>query len=338
MAGAAAEQNIKIELRRIRTHRRTTRFILEPLPVGCYLSFVRSLALFVLGVFACSADDGPGLGEPCTLDGGCSEGVCNVSGADVLCVDANGDIDSDGLANNHDFCNQQPGGAFDEDGDRIGDDCDRCPIAKPPASPDADGDDVDHPCDPDPTVAGEKIAIFEGFNGSLPAGWMKTGTWEVLGGEARYTAAEPNLTGKLTAVLPLLSHHVAVLAEYRIDALASGATENFAGVTTIDNRPPPVGTGPVSCGGRRVGTMDTLFLDTDTGVASMPFTNLFDLAGLYRIAHRVDGAQGACALEAGNEQFGVTQATGGEAATEAGMLTRGVNARFQYILVVQRPN
>lgn len=299
---------------------------------------MRPLVLLCLAaVFACNADNGPGLGEACTLDSGCDEGVCNLSGADVVCIEADGDIDGDGLANKSDFCNQLAGGQFDEDVDGVGDECDRCPIAKPPASPDPDADDVDRPCDPDPSVAGDKIAIFEGFNGSsLPAGWAQTGAWQILGGDARYTSEDPAATGSLTALLPLSSNHVAVLAEYRIDQLAAGATESFAGVTIVARL--PLGTSTATCGGRRVGSADTLFLDTDEGVASMPFTNLFDPAGLYRIAHRIDNAQGACALEAGNEEFGVTQAVSAERPTETGMLARAVNARFQYILVVQRPN
>lgn len=302
--------------------------------------------LFFFGLTAwigCGASLGPGLGEPCTLDSGCGEGVCNLSGTDAVCIEADGDIDGDGLANDRDFCNQQMGGAFDEDVDGLGDDCDRCPIARPPASPDADGDDVDRPCDPDPTAAGDKIAVFEGFNGPLPAGWRKlgAGSWDVVGGEVRYSGDDLSspLTPQLTAQLPLLSDHVAVLTAYRVDQIDLASTEHLAGVTLNDNRPSPVGVGPVStCSGRRLGTTDTLFLDTDTNTAITPFTNLFDPAGLYRLANRIDGSSAACALEAGAEQFGVNAATGGQSATEVGMFARAANVRFQYILVVQRPN
>ena len=81
---------------------------------------------------------------------------------------------ADGLPNGKDFCQHAMGGAFDEDKDGFGDDCDRCPIAAPRATPDTDGDMVDAPCDPAPTEPGDEILFFDGFGNGISAEWKPT--------------------------------------------------------------------------------------------------------------------------------------------------------------------
>src|SRR5690606_37799002 len=215
-----------------------------------------------LAVSACS----PTIGGPCSLDDPCDEGVCNLSGpGEPVCLDADGDLDGDGLPNKSDFCNQQPGGMFDEDGDGLGDECDPCPIARPPARPDADNDGVDSPCDPDPETDGDQLTLFEGFNGPLPASWRVEGAWEARGGEARFTSADPSTIAILTAPLALASRRMAVLASYRVDRLDPAANENAAGINSIDRR--PAGVEAVTCNSSRIGGMDSLVVDSD--VANM---------------------------------------------------------------------
>ena len=286
---------------------------------------------------ACTSSNGPNLGDTCSLDEPCGQGVCNLSGgaADPVCIESDGDIDGDGLLNKADFCNGKPGGMFDEDGDSLGDECDPCPIARPPAQAETDGDGVDTPCDPDSTTPGNKIILFEGFNGALPTSWVKQGTWEARGGEAIFTTTDPTTAATLTVPLQSSSRHLAVQASYRINRVDAAASQNFAGVVS-DTRL-QIGTYPVACNGSRTGGMDSLDVITNVANGTKPFTNLFDTAGLYRMAQLVDNANGACALSTGAEQGAVTATTSGEIPTHAGLTARAVDARFQYLLLVQRP-
>jgi hypothetical protein len=303
------------------------------------LAAVRALALTVLGLSVSACDPVVDIGAPCSLDDPCGEGVCNLSGpGEPVCVESDGDLDGDGLPNKSDFCNQRPGGQFDEDGDALGDDCDPCPIARPSARADTDTDGVDSPCDPDPTLDGNRISLFEAFNNGLPASWRKEGggTWDARGGEAIFTATDPTMTAILTVPVPLSSRHMAVQASYRIDRVDGAATTNLAGVISIDRR--PAGITPVSCSGTRAGGMDSLIVDSTAGTAAKPLANLFDPGGLYRIAQLIDNATGACAMTANTQTGAVSAATTGEAPTEAGLTARAVDAKFQYLLIVQRPN
>lgn len=300
-----------------------------PCQVHLWLPWLLGAALPLV---ACSPD----VGGPCSATQPCGDGaVCDLTDpGGPICVAADGDDDGDGIPNDRDFCMHQEGGAFDEDLDRIGDDCDACPIAPPPATPDPDGDDLDSPCDPDPSTPGDRIVVFNGFNDpALPMGWRSTAGWQLRGGEAIVVA--PAVLETLTAPLPLVTSHTAVLAAYRIDAVDAAASENAASVIAVDRR--PAGTSLVTCGASRSGGSDRLLLDTDTSNMSDEFAmSLFDPAGLYRVATRVDGAQAACALIADRETGAVQASTSGQAMTEGGLSARSATVRFSYLLVVQR--
>ena len=295
---------------------------------------VRSTFLIAAAlVTGCGAD----LGGPCSLTQPCSDGVCDLTNPEGgVCVDPDSDDDGDGIPAQRDFCQHQKGGEYDEDLDGIGDICDACPIAPPPASPDPDGDEVDSPCDPDPSTKGEKIVVFDGFNGgALPTGWKATSAWTFQGGEAIATPGSPTAVESLSAALPLVSSHMAVLARYRVDRVDTTATESYAQVVAIDRR--PAGLTTITCGGTRVGGMDRLVLDTGAASGSDVVDALFDPAGLYRAALKIDGAQAQCAV-IGDRDSGAAQAmTTGENMTEVGLAVKGATIRFGYLLAVQRP-
>lgn len=298
----------------------------------CDARGVRCKLLIALLFAGCS----DGAGGPCSSADPCGDGlVCDFTAeAGPTCVDADGDEDGDGLPNSKDFCQHLAGGGFDEDLDGYGDACDRCPIAPPPATPDADGDEVDSPCDPDTSQPGDRIVLFDGFNsGAVPTGWKATGAWTVQGGEAKITPATPTELATLTAPLELVSTKIAILAKYRIDRVEAGATESSAAVIGVDRR--PAGVTIVSCGGSHIGT-DHLTLDTGVSGAIDNMDALFDPASEYRVALKLEGAVAQCALIAPRDTGAAQANYNGEAMSEAGVSARGATARFSYVLAVQR--
>jgi len=289
-----------------------------------------------LALVACGGGGGTQPGDSCDAKTLCSDGqICDMTDpAGPACLDGSGDLDGDGLANDKDFCEHMAGGAFDEDRDGIGDECDACPIAKPPAVAETDGDGVDSPCDPSPTMPGDKIVLFNGFNAPLPIKWTASAAWSVVGGEAIMTPITPTAIEQVSSVVAG-TPHMTIFASYRIDSVAAGATAADAGVIGVNNL--PLGGGAtVKCGGSRSGGADQLLLTTDAGSGIKPFPNLFNSASLYRVAEQIDGANANCALIADDSNGAVQTAVSVNAMTDAGLYARGATARFSYLLVVTR--
>lgn len=283
-------------------------------------------------------------GESCDATTPCTDGqVCDMTApGGPVCLEGAGDLDGDGIPNAMDHCQHMAGGMYDEDGDGIGDECDACPIAKPLAmndpNKDTDNDGVDYPCDPNPHADGEKIVLFNGFNGTaLPDKWTTMsapGVWQVKGGEAIMTPTDPNTIEELKAPLGAATVHTVILSAYRIDSVSAGAVDVDAAVSGISHL--PAGDSRAECGGSRVGTSDALRLQTDGGSNSKAFSNLFDSAAAYRVVEQLEGATVNCALVANATSGAIQAPTAGNVLTSAGLFARGATARFQYLLVVQR--
>lgn len=265
------------------------------------------------------------------------ESVCSVthtSDGSGECVAKSGDLDGDGLPNETDYCNAGAGGEFDEDRDLIGDDCDKCPIAPPPSTPDPDGDDVDSPCDPDNREPGDQIVVFEGFRNGVPATWAKTGTWEQRGGDAVATGGSTEVS--LTTVLPLQTTKMALLIQYRVDAVDAAAGGSYIGLVARDQR--PASNAVVRCGSQRNAAVgDSLALEGDGGAMSSPVADAFNSGSLYSVALRLAGVQAGCAMIADATQVAAQAGTSGNALTQAGVFVKGGTARFSYVLAIQRP-
>jgi hypothetical protein len=296
-----------------------------------------AIAFLLLGACTSGTKDGGGEGDTCDLSTACGDdSVCSVthtSDGSGECIAKGEDLDGDGLLNEADYCNAGMGGAFDEDRDLIGDDCDKCPIAQPPTTPDPDGDDVDAPCDPDSREPGDRIVVFEGFRNGIPATWAKTGTWEQRGGDAVVTSTTEV---SLTTALPLTTSKMAVLIQYRVDAVDANATTPYVGLVARDQR--PASNAIVRCGSQRNSAIgDSLSLEGDVGAMSAPVVNAFNSASLYSVALRLQGISAQCAMIADSTQVAAEASTSGEALTQAGIFVRGGTARFSYVLAIQRP-
>jgi hypothetical protein len=302
-------------------------------------------ALLIGALVGCSpgAPEGGGLGDACDLQTPCGEGVvCDYTLAVPSCIDASADPDGDGIPSSMDHCPDAPGGLYDEDNDGIGDDCDRCPIAKPPAVPETDGDEVDAPCDPDTHTPGDKILLFDGFaDPTLDPRWTPTtaSAWMVQGGELVVRLAGQETQDFMTTqVAP--QPNLAVQASYRVDKVEASSTTHIVSALAIDQR--PAGVSSFECGVVKsdVSTEEIVSLETDQGVVSHgAMTSAFDSASLYRTAARLTGANVDCTVIGDNMPLAIiTNTLSPDSIGTIKLTGRAVTARFQWVLVVGRPN
>ena len=289
---------------------------------------------------ACSSSPTTSVGGPCDAKKQCDSGqVCDLTDPKgPVCLDADGDVDGDGIPNGKDFCQHMAGGQFDEDGDGIGDECDKCPVGKPPTQAESDGDAVDNPCDPDTREPGDKILLFNGFNTAPPSGVAATAGWKFENGEAVATPTDANDVQSIVFPLAGGTNHLEVLTSYRVDSVIAGAAETDATVQTLFKL--PQGSSTVSCGGARpLGGSDVLALTTSANASSsqnlVPVGNAFGPGVRYQVLTLLDGAQATCAL-AGDTMAnsgGTQLSSDGSAPNFALLLVRGATVRFSYIMV-----
>lgn len=279
------------------------------------------------------------LDGPCSLSSPCSDGeICDFTAqGGAVCISTDGDLDGDGLANGEDFCQHAPGGAYDEDKDGIGDDCDACPIAPPRAMLDPDGDMVESPCDPAPTEPGDEILFFDGFGSGLSADWKPTtaGAWTVANGE---------LTVNLAAVpeQEYLKHtvigksNVAIEAGYKFDRVEDSATRHLVAIYADDPR--PAGTAQVQCGVSRADSTaaDLVVVQTNAGAMSMPTLDPALLTSkTYRAGTFVSAGRAGCSVIADQAALGTVQASiTADDLSQIALTAQAVTVRFQYVIVV----
>lgn len=279
-------------------------------------------------------------GNACKANHTCDPGlVCDMTDpSGPVCISATGDLDGDGIPNDKDFCEHMAGGAHDEDGDGVGDECDKCPIAPPPSSPDSDGDDVEGTqCDPDTRTPGDKIALFNGFNDpikNLPP------AWQVKDGALLMTPLTIGNTEELEIPLPSSTSEVSVDIAFHVDSIAAGATAPSVGVfaKSVDL---PMGVYLNRCGGARIGGADSdqIVMQTEMTASTAALLGQFDPASLYRITLRLDKGNADCVMIINNDanrSAPTTQQIAGAAMTRIGLYAKDATIRFSYVLVVSR--
>lgn len=297
------------------------------------------MRLTLLALTLATACGSSTLDGPCSLESPCSDGeICDFTAeGGALCISTDGDIDGDGLANGEDFCQHAPGGAYDEDRDGIGDDCDACPIAPPRSTLDPDGDAVESPCDPDPSEPGDEILFFDGFGLGLTAAWQPTtpGAW---------TAADGELTVSLAAVSTqdYLKHtvngksNVAIEAGYKFDRVEDSATRHLVAIYADDPR--PAGTAQVQCGVSRADSTaaDLVVVQTNAGAMSMPTIDPALLTSkTYRAGTYVSAGRAGCSVIADQAPLGTVQASiTADDLSQIALTAQAVTVRFQYVIVV----
>ena len=177
----------------------------------------------------------PPEGNACAPGGLCPDGLSCV---EQVCISGDGsndqlpdagpgsdgsinptDFDNDGVLNGADNCpNLANPTQHDEDGDAIGDTCDNCPHVSNVNQANADSDGVGDVCDPRPTTAGDKIALFLGFDQALPAGVTTVGAWT-----------------RGTDVMTLTTNSANNTSSLLVDGVRDGATVEASGKTLSVN-------------------------------------------------------------------------------------------------------
>jgi hypothetical protein len=233
------------------------------------------------------------------------------------------DSDGDSIVDSQDNC---PAIANtdqkDHDDDGFGDACDHCPHLKSSTDPDGDNDGVGDACDPRPANNADRRVGWYPFDDPAEInGWLPSGTWSVAGGYL--VQATKNLTG----IAPPMNVNIPfVMTELVIDDPAT----NFE-IGISDQRT----TTAFECALVKNGSMRDLRA-RETGVANASIGWMGTTAIGDRVRLTLDstanvvcrGAQGTTTNQS------ITYTTNGDPTGKTYLGTSGVEARFDYLFVV----
>jgi hypothetical protein len=259
------------------------------------------------------------------------------------------DGDGDGVPDLTDNCVAIPNATqANEDGDPLGDACDNCPHVVNPDQLTADGDLVGDACDPEPTLDGDVILYFDGFNGAARAAAWTVGsgadTWGVSGGVMHQpaTTREQKILYLAGLSATEVTIDVAMTPTNIPPSIDANDKERVTGVvaayTPVINS---AGTGREAHVGDIITSPDVaawveVGAVTDTGGAgSIQFDYLTNVmsTGTYLLrAHVVNGSQNAAATEPGGAAVKIED-TDATAAGTIGLRTRNLAADYAYVVV-----
>jgi hypothetical protein len=240
-----------------------------------------------------------------------------------------GDRDGDGVPDATDRC---PGVSdpkqYDEDGDGLGDVCDPCPVSI--TNTDGDGDGLGDDCDPNPTVTGDKLLRFEGFQGGIPMDWTRTGNWTAVAGAVAVNV-NPNIDAFLTSAFTIDSTGL-VAAAFVSEGPIPVDNSGF-GVAHVAQ-----GEGML-CGllGNGIRQLAQVDLDTDTPVNPLPYqwtAQTAYMTGQIRRGNRFECYSADPQGVSRNIEFTTNQVP---AQASIRLSTRGISGRFLWVMHVDSP-
>jgi hypothetical protein len=273
-----------------------------------------------------------------------SDQSCRPAGGGFACTGGDGtapdgsidpltDRDRDGVLDIVDNCiDVANGNQADEDTDLRGDACDNCPPYPNAAQRDGDGDGVGDDCDPNPGVTGDRIALFEGFAGGVPAGWTRFGSWFGAAGALSIQAGD--IPARL--VVP----NIGTVRQNLATAVTIIDLSTASSGIGMADRFPADGTAGVLCGGgvvlgeQRLGLFDV----ATTGIfATKPFS--FDAGSTFDLWMSRDGVEYECE---GDPVFGqpvvvIDQPTPVGGGPNMGLLAFRASATFYWLMIVTSP-
>lgn len=243
---------------------------------------------------------------------------------------ASPDVDGDTILNGADNCplvanlNQR-----DHDIDLRGDACDRCPHLPSATDPDTDGDGVGDDCDPRSTVGGDAVALWDGFYAQSAAlSWTKLGTWTLDAGTLRQTA-----TGTAYIAFPMDLPRAFVQAAAVVDGVNGNSSTIgvFAG-DPLDNVQ-SYGCLAIRSSGSQEIAASAKWLGNPGSFTPIPWNGAVAVATSFRFDFLLTTAA-ACTVRQGGEVATVSEIVG-PIAGKAGIYLDDVQARFDYVFVVQ---